>query len=89
MDDFVVGQRQHEILGERVDHPERHLVVVPAPVHRILGHVLQRVVHPAHVPFEAEAQAPCVHRSARRAGQAVDSSAMVMAPGKALVDDAY
>ena len=38
------------------------LVVVPAPVHRVLAHVGERVVHPAHVPLEAEAEAAGVGR---------------------------
>ena len=38
------------------------LVVVPAPVHRVLRHVVERVVHPAHVPLEAEAEAAVVDR---------------------------
>ncbi len=63
---FVVRQRQHEILAERIHQAEGDLVVVPAPVHRIFMHVLQRIVHPAHVPFVMEAQAAVVHRRASR-----------------------
>ena len=55
--DLVVGERQHVVLGERVDERERHLAVVVGAVHRLVGQVAERVVHPAHVPLEAEAQA--------------------------------
>ena len=62
MDDLVVRQRQDEVLAERVDEAERQLVVVVAAVDRVLLEVLQRVVHPAHVPLEAEAEAADVRR---------------------------
>ena len=60
--DLVVRDRQHEVLGVRVHHRERHLVVVVAAVDRREAQVLQRVVHPAHVPFEAEAEAADIRR---------------------------
>ena len=60
--DLIVAERQDEVLGEGVDEAERQLVVVPAPVDRILLEVRQRVVHPAHVPLEAEAEAAEVGR---------------------------
>ena len=56
VDDLVVADRQHVVLGEGVDQRERHLAVVVAAVERVLGGVVERVVHPAHVPLEAEAQ---------------------------------
>ena len=56
MDDLVVRQGEHEILGERIEHAERELVVMIAAIERVLGDVRQRVMHPAHVPFEAEAE---------------------------------
>ncbi len=34
--------------------PERHLVVMVFPVDRVFGHVSEGVVHPPHVPLEAE-----------------------------------
>ena len=60
--DLVVGQRQDEVLAEGVHQAERQLVVVVAAVDRVLLEVLQRVVHPAHVPLEAEAEAAEVGR---------------------------
>ena len=66
MHDLVVRERQHEVLGERVQHRERDLVVMPAAVHRILLDVLEHVVHPAHVPLVAEAETADVDRPADR-----------------------
>ncbi len=60
--DLVVRERQHVVLGERVHHRERQLVVVVLPVDRVMLHVAERVVHPAHVPLEAEPEAAQVHR---------------------------
>ena len=69
--DLVVRQRQDEVLRERVDERERQLVVVVAAVDRVLLEVRQRVVHPAHVPLEAEAEAAQVGgpRDARPRGR--------------------
>ena len=53
---LVVGKGQQEILGEGVHQPEGELVVVIVPVHRLAGHVVQGVVHPAHVPLHGKAQ---------------------------------
>ena len=71
MHDLVVGQRQHEVLGEGVQQPEREVAVVVATVHRVVLEVAERVVHPAHVPLVAEAEAavvdgPAHHRPRRR-----------------------
>jgi len=57
VDRLVVGEGQHEALGEGVDEAEGQLVVVIAAMNRVLGEVLEGVVHPAHVPFEPEAEA--------------------------------
>ena len=62
MHDLVVRQRQQVVLRERVHHRERQLVVVVLPVDRVMLHVAERVVHPAHVPLEAEPEAAQVHR---------------------------
>ena len=59
---LVVRQRQDEVLRERVDQRERDLVVVVLPVDGILAQVGQGVVHPAHVPLEAEPEPAQVHR---------------------------
>jgi hypothetical protein len=66
VDDLVVRERQHEVLGERIEHRERDLAVMPAPVHGILAHVGEHVVHPAHVPLVGEAEAAVEGRTAHR-----------------------
>ena len=67
---LVVRQRQHEVLEERVPDRERQPVVVVPAMDRLLAHVIERVVHPAHVPFHREAQAaprtPAARPSATR-----------------------
>ena len=65
--DLVVRERQHEVLRTRVHHAEGQLVMVVTPVHGIVGEVVEGVVHPAHVPLEAEAE-PSLRRRARDAG---------------------
>ncbi len=59
---LVVRDRQHEVLRVGVDHREGHLVVVVLPVDRLQREVAQGVVHPAHVPLEAEPETAVVHR---------------------------
>ncbi len=63
VDHLVVRERQHEVLRPRVEHPERQLVLVEAPVDRVVAEIVQDVVHPAHVPLQPEAEAPQVHRT--------------------------
>ena len=63
MHDLVVRQRQHEVLAERVQHAERQVGVVELAVHRLPLEVIERVVHPAHVPLHAKAEAPDVGRT--------------------------
>ena len=59
---FVMGERQHEILAEGVEQAEGQVVVVVLAVDRLALEILQRVVHEAHVPLEAEAQAAGMNR---------------------------
>jgi hypothetical protein len=59
---LVMAERQHEVLGEGVEQAEGQLVVVIAAIERVAPDVVERVVHPAHVPLVAEAQAPGVDR---------------------------
>ena len=66
VDHFVVRQRQNEIFVERVEHRESQLAVVMLPVERIERDISQRVVHPAHVPFQIEAQPADVRRARNR-----------------------
>ena len=58
-----MADRQHEVLAERVQHGERHLVVVVTAVDRVPARVAQGVVHPPHVPFHREAEPADVRRA--------------------------
>ena len=61
--DFIVAKHEDEIFLERVEQRERDIAVVIAPVNRIDAHVVQEIVHPAHVPFEAEPEAAEISRT--------------------------
>jgi hypothetical protein len=63
---LVVRERQDEVLGVGVEHRERDLVVRPPAVDGVALHVLQDVVHPAHVPLVGEPETAEVHRPAHR-----------------------
>ena len=67
VDDLVVREREDEVLGEGVEHRERHFVVMPAAMHGVLLDVLEHVVHPSHVPFVGEPEAAEIHRPAHAA----------------------
>ena len=67
---FVVRERQHKVFAEGVHQPKRQQVLVVAAVHRVELHVVQRVVHPAHIPFEVKAQATAGQIGRRRAAHA-------------------
>ena len=54
--DLVVRERQHVVFGEHVEAAEGELVVVEAAVNGVFGQVLEGVVHPSHVPLQAEAE---------------------------------
>ena len=54
---FVVGERQDVVFAEGIKQAEGHLVVVVLAVDGVELDVGQDIVHPAHVPFEPEAQA--------------------------------
>ena len=65
--DFVVRERHDEVLAVLVQHRERQLVLMEAAMDRIAREVRERVVHPAHVPLEREAEPTVAHRR-RHAG---------------------
>src|SRR5579864_402317 len=62
VDHFIMTQRQDEIFRKRVKQPEGELFMVIGAIDRILRHVAERVVHPSHVPFEAETEPTTVSR---------------------------
>ena len=52
---FIMGKRQHEVFRKRVDEAKSDLTVMITAIYRLLFHVVQRIVHPPHVPFVVEA----------------------------------
>ena len=60
MHHLVVREGQYVIFREGVEHGEGHLVVVVLAVDGVHPHVIQHVVHPAHVPLKAEARAASI-----------------------------
>ena len=62
MHDLVVAQRANEVLGKGVHDGEREQPVVAGAPRKIGLHVVQGVVHPAHVPLVVEAQAAVLRR---------------------------
>ena len=61
--DLVVGEGEDEILGEGVHHREGDAAVVVAAEIGVHGHVVERVVHEAHVPLENETEPPDLGRA--------------------------
>ena len=57
MHNFVMRQGQNKVFTECINHAETHLVVMITPVDGIFTHVLQTVIHPAHIPFVMKTQA--------------------------------
>ena len=60
--DLVVAQRANKVLGKGVHDGEREQAVVAGAPRKIGLHVVQGVVHPAHVPLVVEAQAAVLRR---------------------------
>ncbi len=54
--DFIVRNGQNKILGKSINHGKGQHVLMEPPVHGLFGKIIQRVMHPAHVPFHAEAK---------------------------------
>ena len=54
MNDFIVGQGQNKIFTPGINRTERHLPMMVLAIDRIEFHILKRVVHPSHVPFEVK-----------------------------------
>ena len=67
MNDLVVANREHEFLVIGIEHRESQLAVVILAIGRVFFDVLKGVVHPAHVPLEAIAQAAAIGRRAHAA----------------------
>ena len=67
--DLVMRQRQDEVLREGVVQAEQDVAVMMLAVDRILADVVQRVVHPAHVPLVAEAEPAAIRPGAKPAAR--------------------
>lgn len=62
MHDLVVAQRADKVLGKGVHNGEREQAVVAGAPRKIGLHVVQGVVHPAHIPLVVETQAAVLRR---------------------------
>src|SRR5580700_3571297 len=60
--DFIVTEHQNKMFLKSVKQRERDVAVMKPAVNRIEAHVLQKVVHPTHVPFEAEPESAEISR---------------------------
>ena len=56
MHHLIVREHEHIVLAREIGEAEGHLVVVVAPEVGIQLHVLEEVMHPAHVPLEGETE---------------------------------
>ena len=64
---LVVGDRQNEIFGKSIDHRKSDRVVVVLSENGIGLDIPERIVHPAHVPFEVEPKPAHIHGSGNTA----------------------
>ena len=62
MHHLVVGQGQHIVLREGVDHGEGHIPVVELAEIGVHLQIVAQVVHPSHVPLQVKAQSPLLRR---------------------------
>ena len=60
VDHLVMGEYQNEFFTVCVEHTEGQLSVVVMAEVRITLHVIQKIIHPAHVPLEVKAQSAVV-----------------------------
>ena len=51
---FVVRKYGHKIFRPLIQRGKGQIVLMPLPMNRFALEILQRVVHPAHVPLEVE-----------------------------------
>ena len=56
-----MGKRQNVLLAVVIQHRERQLVIMVNAFSRRRPEVIQRVVHPAHIPLVVEAESALVH----------------------------
>ena len=58
---LIMGQHQNIILTVSVAHGESHLVMVIFSEIWIQLHILQEIIHPAHIPLKSKAQPAIIH----------------------------
>ena len=63
VDDLIMGIGQNIVFGKRVHHGEGQFVVVKAAEIGIQRHIVDGVMHKAHIPFQAETHAAHIGRS--------------------------
>src|SRR5438067_10460799 len=63
INNFIVAQHQNEMLLKSVEEREGNVSLMKPPVNRIKLHVMEKVVHPAHIPFKAEPESAKVSRA--------------------------
>ena len=63
MNHFIVRERQNEILVVMIKHREGEVVLMILPINRVAPEVIERVVHPAHVPLEGETKPAKIRRA--------------------------
>src|ERR1700722_3399717 len=56
VDDLIVRERQNEIFGEGINQAKCDLAMLVTSEYWILRQIVQHVMHPAHIPLEAESQ---------------------------------
>ena len=57
MYDLIVGEDEDELLARGIAHAEGHFIVVELPEIGVQLHIVQEIVHPAHVPLKVKAEA--------------------------------
>ena len=63
MHDFVMGKRKQKVLLKSIEHAEGEIAMMMFAVYRVECHILQRVMHPAHVPLHSKTQASRIGRA--------------------------
>ena len=60
---LIMGKRQNKVLAVRIDHAEGQFPMMRTPEDRVVSHIADKVIHPAHVPFVIKSQAILLHVS--------------------------
>src|SRR5258708_39616621 len=63
MQHFVMREGEDEILVMMIEHGESEIVLMILAMHRVAFEVIQRVMHPAHVPFEGKSKPSEIRRA--------------------------